>query len=101
MYHSLAVLSARLTWPTALFAGVVDVQVVDKVPLEKSEPAANQNWADKLLPLSLSNVPVVSASKVIVFFSQVDALFIVYDFEICLELSASYNSKIYVPVLLI
>ena len=41
---------------------------------------------------------MVSPAKEIVFFSHVEAELIVYDFEICLELSTSWTSIIYVPV---
>jgi hypothetical protein len=61
----------------ALLAVVTDVQVVDRVPEVKLEPAPNQKFKPKLLPLSLSNAPVVSPSNVIVFFSQVFVVFTV------------------------
>ena len=53
-----------------------------------------------LCALSLSNgSPVdVSPAKVIVLCSQVSAAFTVYDLDICLELSWSYNLHICVPV---
>jgi hypothetical protein len=53
MYQSLDVLSAQLTCPTALFAFVVDDQVVAKVPDVKLVPAPNQKFNLKLSPLSL------------------------------------------------
>jgi hypothetical protein len=52
-------------------------------------PAPNQKNNCKLATLSLSKVPVVSPANVIVFFSQVSAISIVYDFDIFLELSWS------------
>ena len=73
MYHSFDVLSARFTWPTALFAAVFVPQEVCKVPDVKLVPAANQKSISKDAALSLSNAPVVSPAKVIVFFSQVSA----------------------------
>ena len=77
MYHSFDVLSARLTWPTALFAFVLVSQDVAKVPDVKLLPAPNQNERFKVKALSLSNVFAVSPAKVILFFSQVSALSIV------------------------
>ena len=47
----------------------------------------------------MSKAPVVSPAKVNVFFSQVSADEIVYDCDICLPLSSSCTSIIYVPVL--
>ncbi len=94
MYHSFDVLSARLTWPTALFAFVCEPQEVCKVPDVKSVPPKSHHINSKLLSLSLFNVPVVSPSHVIVFFSQVDVDDTVYDFDILLLLSVSLISHI-------
>ena len=44
MYHSLDVLSARFTWPTALLAFVTEVHVVDKVPDDLSLPVAKKKF---------------------------------------------------------
>ena len=94
MYHSLLVLSAKLTWPTAELAFVTDAKDVAKVPPVKSLPAATQILIFKDKALSLPKAPVVSAGKFTTFFSQVSALDIVYDWEQCLVLSLSTNSQI-------
>ena len=52
-------------------------QDVCKVPDVLSVPAPNQKFNSKLEVLSFPKEPVVSPAKVIVFFSQVDALSIV------------------------
>jgi len=90
------VLSARLTWPTALFADVVASQSVAKVPELKSLPTPNQNVQAKPKPLSLLNEPEpsVSPETVIVFFSQVLEALIVYELQIVLPPSKFLNSAI-------
>ena len=80
MYHSLSVLSKKLTWFEV--PSTTDVFQVSFVPC-LFEPVAKVNFTAKPSPLLLSIAPplawiLLSGAIIIVFFSQVDALSIVY-----------------------
>ena len=92
----LDVLSRKEVWLLlTLFALVLAAQDVEfRVPLVKLLPACNQILKYKLAPLSSPNAPVVSAGKVRV--TLVQAVVTENVLDICLLLSASNNSQVYV-----
>ena len=78
IYHSFDVLSARLIFnPAPLSVLTLASHAVGTAPDELSVPATKAQKIDKLSPVSSAKAPVVSATKVISFFSQVSAELIV------------------------
>ena len=76
-----------------MLASTDDAQVVCDVPLVKFDPAANQNLTQSDAPLSLPNVPVVSAGNVSVYLFQLP-FDTVYCLTTVLVLSKSLNSQV-------